>query len=39
VLWWEKGMTKGDLEKCNVLFQQDDRDTYIGKLLRKAVAK
>ncbi len=31
--WWERGLTKEDLEARNVLFQKDDPDTYIGKLL------
>ena len=31
--WWNGGMTKPELEEHHVLFQLDDRSTYIGKLL------
>jgi hypothetical protein len=31
-------MSKADFEKRNVLFQNEDKATYIGKLLRKAQA-
>jgi hypothetical protein len=37
VKWWSDGMTKGEFEACNVLFQKDDPDTYIRKLLEKVV--
>lgn len=37
VKWWSDGMSKEDFEACNVLFQMDDRETYIGKLLQGAV--
>jgi hypothetical protein len=36
VTWWDGGMTKDEFEARNVLFQQEDRATYIGKLLSKA---
>ncbi|AHB89505.1 type III restriction-modification system restriction subunit R [Thermosynechococcus sp. NK55a] len=35
VKWWNGGMTKEELEKRNVLFQQEDRDTYVKILLNK----
>jgi hypothetical protein len=35
VAWWAGGMTKDQFEARNVLFQGEDRDTYIEKLLRK----
>ena len=38
VAWWGKGMTKKDFEDRHVLFQQDDRDEYIGNLLGKALS-
>lgn len=31
--WWNGGMTKSELEKHNVLFQKDDCQTYIQRLL------
>ena len=34
-----KRMSKADFEKRNVLFQNEDKSTYIGKLLQKAVAQ
>ncbi|MFH0937909.1 MAG: DEAD/DEAH box helicase family protein [Planctomycetota bacterium] len=37
VSWWGDGMTKADFEKRHVLFQKDDRDTYVGKLLAMAL--
>ena len=37
VKWWSDGMTKEEFEACNVLFQKDDPDTYIRKLLEKVV--
>jgi len=36
--WWDGGMTKEQFEERHVLFQQEDRDTYIEKLLRKVKA-
>ena len=36
VAWWDKGISKTELEKCNVLFQREDRDTYVRKMLTKA---
>ncbi len=35
--WWEGGMSKADLEKCHVLFQKEDKETYIQKLLTTVV--
>ena len=31
--WWDGGMTKDQFEKKHVLFQQEDKDVYIGKIL------
>ena len=36
VSWWAGGITRTELEQRNVLFQNEDRDTYIEKLLAKA---
>lgn len=36
--WWEGGMTKEQFEECHVFFQQEDRATYIGKMLGMAWA-
>jgi hypothetical protein len=36
VAWWSDGMSKSDFEQRNVLFQKEDKDTYIEKLLTKA---
>jgi hypothetical protein len=33
--WWDGGMTKGEFEARNVLFQQDDRASYVATLFRK----
>jgi hypothetical protein len=35
---WGEGMTKPELQKCHVLFQRDDKETYIKTLLTKVVA-
>jgi hypothetical protein len=35
VAWWDGGMTKDEFEARNVLFQREDRATYIEKLLEK----
>jgi len=35
---WGEGMTKADLQKCHVLFQKDDKETYIKTLLAKVIA-
>jgi hypothetical protein len=35
VKWWSDGMTKEEFEECNVLFQKDDPNTYINKLLSR----
>jgi len=36
ISWWGDGMTKEQFEQCHVLFQKEDRDTYIQKLLTEA---
>ena len=33
VSWWSNGMTKADFEKRHVLFQKEDKDIYIQKLI------
>ncbi|MBX5494090.1 MAG: DEAD/DEAH box helicase family protein [Bryobacteraceae bacterium] len=35
VAWWGNGWTKDEFEERNVLFQREDQDTYIEKLLQK----
>ena len=35
VSWWDGGMTKEEFEKRNVLFQKENKDTYIDKLFLK----
>ena len=35
--WWDGGMSKADLEKCHVLFQRDNKEKYIQKLLTAVV--
>jgi hypothetical protein len=35
--WWDGGMTKEQFEERHVLFQQEDKGTYIEKMLRMAV--
>ena len=37
--WWDGGITKADLEKCHVLFQHEDNDTYIKTMLTSVVVK
>ena len=37
VAWWGHGMTKEGFEERNVLFQGEDQDTYIEKLIKKAL--
>lgn len=39
VRWWTEDLSKAKLEKCHVLFQKDDRDSYIEKLITKAVGE
>ena len=34
---WGEGMSKPELQKCHVLFQKDDKDTYIKTLLTKVL--
>lgn len=36
VSWWSDGMTKEQFEQHHVLFQREDKDTYIQKLLSEA---
>jgi len=36
LLWPSKDMTIAKLEKHNVLFQSDDKDNYIGKLIKRS---
>jgi len=36
IAWWEEGLDKKQFEQHNVLFQWDDKTTYIEKLLNKA---
>jgi hypothetical protein len=38
VSWW-KSSAKAELEKCHVLFQDEDKATYIEKMLRMVVAE
>ena len=35
VAWWQGGMTKKEFEERHVLFQQEDKATYIKKMLTK----
>ncbi|MCC7314053.1 MAG: DEAD/DEAH box helicase family protein [Planctomycetes bacterium] len=35
---WGEGMTKGELRKCHVLFQRDDKDSYIRDMLDLALS-
>ena len=37
VSWWNGGMTKEKFEECHVLFQKEDKDIYIEKLLVRAL--
>jgi hypothetical protein len=34
---WGEGMSMSDLQKCHVLFQRDDKETYIKMLFSKVV--
>ena len=38
VAWWDEGMTKDEFEARNVLFQREDRATYIERLLTKSLS-
>jgi hypothetical protein len=38
VHWWTS-KAKAELEKCHVLFQDEDKAAYIEKMLRMAVGK
>ncbi|MDY7032149.1 MAG: DEAD/DEAH box helicase, partial [Thermodesulfobacteriota bacterium] len=35
--WWDGGMTKEQFEEKHVLFQKEDKDTYIEKMLKMTV--
>lgn len=35
--WWSGGISKTELEKCHVLFQKEEQQLYIEKLLRTVV--
>jgi hypothetical protein len=37
ISWWGGGMTKEEFEKRQVLFQQEDKQTYVGKMLAMAL--
>jgi len=37
IAWWGGGMTKEQFEEQHVFFQQEDKGTYIEKMLRIAV--
>jgi hypothetical protein len=37
VTWWNGKMTKEEFEERHVFFQQEDKDTYIAKLLARAL--
>ncbi len=34
--WWDKGMTREEFEKRHVLFQREDKEGYVRKLLDRA---
>ena len=36
--WWTGQMTKEQFESCHVFFQQDDKDTYMSKILTAVLA-
>jgi hypothetical protein len=38
VRWWTDDLSKAQFEKCHVLFQKDDRETYIEKLLTRVAS-
>lgn len=38
IAWWDPRLSKGQFEERNVLFQVDDRATYIGKMLEQVLA-
>ena len=39
VRWWTDDLSKEQLTQCHVLFQQDDRQTYIEQMLTTVVGK
>ena len=36
--WWDGGMNKSDLEACHVVFQHDDKASYVSQIL-ETIAK
>ncbi len=38
VSWWTEELSKEQFTQCHVLFQRDDKDTYIERLLKSAVS-
>ncbi|MCP9450031.1 MAG: hypothetical protein NNA21_08220, partial [Nitrospira sp.] len=38
VAWWDDGMTKEEFEARNVLFQKEDQNNYLEKLLVKSLS-
>ena len=36
--WWDGGMSKEELNNRHVLFQKEDQDIYIERILSKAVS-
>ncbi len=39
IAWWDGGMTKEQFEERHVLFQQEDKSTYIEKMLERVVGE
>jgi len=37
ISWWAEGMTKEKFEEHNVLFQREDKNSYIAKMLNKTI--
>ena len=37
--WWDQGMTLDEFRQCHVLFQPDERSTYIKRLLSTAASE
>ena len=35
--WWDGGMTKEQFENMHVFFQEEDKDTYIEKILKLVI--
>lgn len=36
--WWTGGLTKAEFEARHVFFQQEDADTYVGKIMARTTA-